>query len=87
MRSAFDDLALLHDKDLIGTLDRREAVRDGYHRPALDEFFARRLNVSFHLGIQRAGGFIEQKIRGLAQQSACYGYTLLLASKQKKNID
>ena len=37
MRAALDDMALLNDEDLVGALDCREPVGDGYDRSSLDQ--------------------------------------------------
>src|SRR5579872_6368197 len=77
MCAALDDVALLHDQNLIGSLDRGKAMGNGDSRASLDQLFQRRLNAPLGLRIQRTRRFIQQQIRSLAQEGARNGDTLL----------
>ena len=77
-----DDAAGVDDEDLVGVLDRREAVGD-HDRGAPGESDAERLlHERFGLGVEVAGGFVEDHDRRVLQQQPRDGEALLLAARQ-----
>src|SRR5213080_2208815 len=65
-----DDAALVHDQDAVAGEDGGEAVRDDEGRALGHQAFERRLHVFLRLGVERGGGFVEQKERRIAQYGA-----------------
>ena len=78
--SALDDVPLLDDQDLVGAADGGEAVRDDEGRPALHEEVEAGLDQGFGLGVERAGGFVEDEDAGVGEDGAGDGETLALAA-------
>src|SRR5260370_6315029 len=70
VRSTLDDTPLLHHQNLVRSLYRREAVSDGYHGSPLAQVLQGCLNEPFYLRGERTGGFVQQPIRGPAQERA-----------------
>ena len=61
MRSPLADLTSVHHQNLVGVLDRREAVGDDDGRPPLHELFERFLDKVLALGIDRRGGLVQDE--------------------------
>ena len=80
MGAAFDDLALLDDEDLVGAADGGEPVRDDEGRAALHEVAEAVLDHRFGLGVERAGGFVEDEDARVGEDGAGDGETLTLAA-------
>ena len=58
VRPSLDDLAALEDEDLIGVLDRLEAVGDGEGGSIRREFVDRALDEHLRLGVDIAGRLV-----------------------------
>ena len=82
MRTLLNDLALLHDDDLISILDRREPM--GNYNAGLFlcayQCVQSLLNLVFTFSIKCTCGFIKQDYLWIAYQGPCYGNSLLLPS-------
>ncbi len=66
MTSVLDDLAVLHDQDLVRTHDRGEPVGDDEPRGAQPlQLFE---HLAFGLGVEMTGGLIEEQDGGAAHQ-------------------
>src|SRR5579862_4472125 len=61
MRAAFDDLALLHDHDLVGAADGGKTVRDNEGGASLHEISETVLNHFFGFGIQTGRCLVENE--------------------------
>jgi S-adenosylmethionine:tRNA ribosyltransferase-isomerase len=61
VRPALDDLSILHQKDDGCAPDRRQAVRDDERGPALQQLGHRGLDQLLALGVEVAGGFVEDE--------------------------
>ena len=61
MGAALYDAPLVDDADLVGILDGREAVGDGYRRAGLHQPLKGILHESFTLGVEGGGGFVEDE--------------------------
>ena len=68
--AALDDAALVQDEDLVGALDGVKTVGDGEHGAALHGLVERQLDGAFRLGVEGAGGFVEDQDGGVAQEGA-----------------
>ena len=80
MRALRDDAAVVHDDDAVGLQHRREPMRDDDRRAPLHQAIERGLHQSLALGIERAGRFVEQQDRRIAQDGARDGDALALAA-------
>src|SRR3954470_11585799 len=80
VRAALDDPAVVEHHDLVGVPDRRQAVGDRDRGPALRQPVERRLHVALGLGVERAGGLVEDQHRRVAQDRARDRDALLLAA-------
>src|SRR5688572_20807232 len=61
VRAPFDDASVLHQEDEIGPADRGQAVGDDEGRPAREERRHGRLNQLLALGVEIAGGLVENQ--------------------------
>src|SRR5205809_1442116 len=68
VRAALDDPPLRQHDDEVGVLHGREAVRDDEHRAVRHEPLDRLLHQPLGLGVERAGGLIENEDRWIAEQ-------------------
>src|ERR1700736_818484 len=59
--AAFEDLALFDDQDLVGAADRREPVGDDEGGSALHQEVEAALDQGFGLGVERAGGLVQDQ--------------------------
>ena len=64
----FEDLAALHHQDMVGMLDRRQAMRDHQGGAIFHQVFHRMLDEAFRLGIQRRSRLVEYQYRSVFQQ-------------------
>ena len=80
MCPGFDNGAFIHDQDAVSLEHRRQTVSDDQCRPPRHQPVERRLHQALALRIERAGGFIEQQQRRIAQNSAGDGNPLPLTS-------
>ena len=78
--AALDDEAAFDDEDLVGAADGGEAVGDDEGGAADHELVEAGLNHGLGLGIERAGGFVEDEDAGLGEQGAGDGEALALAA-------
>ena len=78
--SAFYDLTLLYDEDLVGSADGGEAVGDDEGGAALHEEIEAVLDHGFGLGVEGAGGFVEDEDAGVGEDGAGDGDALALAA-------
>ena len=78
VRAGFLDHAVFEDDDLVGFLDGGKAVRDGEHGAAFGQSLERFLDVLLGLGIERAGGLVEEQDGGVFEQRAGDAEPLLL---------
>src|SRR5262249_19986665 len=69
MRSHFAYLALVHDDDLVGALNRGEAMRDDQRGTAFDHAVEGVTDAEFSLGIYAGGGFVENQNFRIVRQS------------------
>src|SRR5579885_2746726 len=79
VRASFDDLALLHDQDLIDLAQRAETMRDGQHGTPDDEIAQRVHNLRLCLYVQVCRRFVEDENRRIAQDRAGDAEPLLLS--------
>ena len=77
------DLPLVEHEDHRRVADGAEAVRDDQHGPAGDEQAERILHRGLALGVERAGGLVEDEDRRGAQEGAGDGDALLLAAGEQ----
>ena len=82
MVAAFDDLARFQDIDPVGFAHGGEAVGDDDGGAALAEFIERFLHACFGIGVQRAGGFVEQEDRRVFEDGAGDGDALALTARK-----
>src|SRR5260370_21490527 len=68
MCPALDNASFLDNQDLIGTLNRREAMSDGDDRAPAHQRFESGLDTSLYLRVQGAGGLVQEKVRCLANE-------------------
>src|SRR5204862_2417688 len=80
MRSAFDDLALLEHKNLIGIADGTQTVGDYKCRPAGHQRCESGLNEGFAFGIQAGCGFVENQDSRVRQNGARNRHSLALTA-------
>ena len=76
----FFDATIFEDDDLIGLKNRGEAMGDGDDRAAFGEEIEGALDFLFGLGIEGTGGFIEEENRGVFEEGAGDGKSLLLTT-------
>ena len=74
--------ALIHHHDALELLDGGEAMGDHHGGAAHHQIGQALLHQQFILGIQRAGGFVQQQQRRIAQDGAGDGQALALAARQ-----
>ena len=82
VRTRFDNLALLHEMDLVALLNSTETVRNRDRGPTLRCAIQRVLNDSFTIAIESRRGFVKEQDRGVTEQSTGDGDTLLLAAAE-----
>src|SRR5262249_36237436 len=80
VRADLDDLAAFEDDDAAGVPDGAQAVGDDEAGAALHEFEERALDERFALGIEVAGGFVEDQDARVGEDGAGDGDALLLAA-------
>src|SRR5919112_3732588 len=82
MASLLDDLSSVEHHDLVGISDRGQSVRNHEDRSALHQPLDRLLNQPLRLGVQCAGGLVQDENRRVAKQRPGDGYPLPLAPGQ-----
>src|ERR1700730_6208157 len=80
MGATLDDLTLLDDEDLVGAADGGEAVGDHEGGPALHEVAQAVLDHGLGLGVEGAGGLVEDEDAGVGQDGPGDGDALALAA-------
>ncbi len=70
MFSAFSDLIIGHDENLIRVADRGETMRDRDGGAVCSQLFQTLLNPALTLIVQRAGGLIKNQDRRVFQEDA-----------------
>jgi hypothetical protein len=78
MRSLLNDLAILNHIDTVNFPDGGQAVSNDDGRPAFHQAVQGFLDDALALGVEAAGGFVEQQHRGVFQNSPGNGYPLPL---------
>ena len=78
--SRLDDAALVDDEDAVGVADGGEAVGDEEGGSSLHEGFEGLLDETLALGIEGAGGFVEDEDGRVAEDGACDGDALALTA-------
>ena len=79
VRSHFAQLALVHDDDLVGALNRGETMGDDDGGAAFDHSLQGIANAEFGFGIDTGSGFIEDQDCGVMRQGAGERDELLLS--------
>jgi len=86
MGALFDDPAVLHHHDPVGVLHGGQAVRNDQRRAlalvAVQRAVERRLHHALALGVQCAGGLVQQEQWWVLEQCPCNGDALALAARQ-----
>jgi len=82
MSARLDNLALLHEVDLVALLYTAETVRDRDRGTTLGRSIQRVLNDSFTVAVEGRGGFIKEQNSGVTEQSTGDGDTLLLTAAE-----
>jgi hypothetical protein len=82
MGASFDEVALVQNDDDVGPGDGAESVGDGERGAACLEPLDGGLDQTFTLGIQRAGGFVENQNLRIGDDGAGDGKPLALAARQ-----
>jgi len=80
--AALDNATVFHDDDPIGAADRRKTVADDQHGSVSGEPFQGVLDHVLGFAVDRAGRFIEQQDRRVAEQGAGQRDPLALAAGQ-----
>jgi hypothetical protein len=83
MRPTFHHHALINHIDDIRLLDRAKSVRNSNRCPPPRRGIQRGLDDLLGLGVQGAGGFVEEEDLGVAEESAGDGETLFLAAGEE----
>ena len=74
--------AVVHDDDVIGVADGREAVGNDYAGASLHELVEGLLDGEFALGVEGAGGFVEYEDGRVFEYGACYAKALALPATE-----
>src|SRR3989338_7879101 len=82
MRACLGHLALVNDKNSISADDRGEAVGDDNHSLLSGDFFNRFLNQPFRVGVQVAGGFVENENTWVYQHGSGNTNSLFLSARE-----
>ncbi|KAG1246977.1 hypothetical protein G6F65_020402 [Rhizopus arrhizus] len=82
MAAAFDDAAVGQHDDLVRVRHGGQAVGDDQRAAALADFPQVRLDFAFGVGVQRAGGLVEQEDGRVLQDRARNGHALLFPARQ-----
>jgi hypothetical protein len=82
MGSLFDRATLVHHDDAVGVAHRRQPMGDDQRGAPGAQPGQRLLHQRLVLGIQRAGGFVEQQDARVAQQRAGQRDALPLPARQ-----
>ncbi|MNI56600.1 hypothetical protein D3C73_1116120 [compost metagenome] len=82
MRPYRHQLPLIHHCDPVGVFNRGQAMGDHQSGSVLHQARQRLLDQVLTLGIEGAGGFVEEQDRGVHQQRAGDGQALALAAGQ-----
>jgi len=77
-----DDPAIVHDQYPVESGDRREPVRDRDHGLAFHHSIERRLDRRFHLAVEGACGFVQNKDRRVLQDHPGKRYPLPLPARE-----
>ena len=82
MRPHRHQLALVHHGNPVGILHRGQPVGDHQRGAPFHQLRQRLLDQVFALGVQRAGGFVQQQDRCIHQQGPGDGQALALAARK-----
>ena len=85
MSAHFADLAFVHDDDLVGTLDGREAVGNDQRGASFDHAAERVAHFEFGFGIDARSGFVEDQNLRLVRQGAGERDELLLSGRKRRS--
>src|SRR6266480_2247067 len=77
-----DDAPFRQHDDEVGVLHGRKTMRDDEHGAVRHQAVDRLLHQPLRFGVERAGRFVENQDRGIAQQRACDRNPLALAAAQ-----
>ena len=77
---ALNDAPIFHQEDQVGPADGREPMSDHEGRPPCEQGGHRRLNELLALGVQVAGGLVEDEDLGRRQDGPRDGQALFLAA-------
>ena len=80
----FDDPAAVHHHDAIGGAYRRQPVSDHQRGAALHQPFERLLDQPLAFRVERAGRFVEQQDRRIAQQGPRNRQALALPAREPR---
>ena len=86
MSTAFDNLAMIHDKDEIGMPDRRETVSNGEDRAVLHEIRERVLHKPFGHGVKGACRLVKDEYGRIAEDCARDCDPLTLTAGKRKAL-
>ena len=86
MRAAFHDAAGVEHHDLVGAAHGGEAVRDDQHRPVAHQLLDGLLHQPLALGVERAGGLVEDQDGRVAEQRPRDGHPLPLAAGEARPL-
>ena len=81
VRSAFDHVAVAHDKDQIGVFDGGQAMRNDKAGASLCQLIHRPLDQKLGAGIDRRGGLVKDEHGRILQHGTCNGQQLLLPGR------
>ena len=80
VRALLGDDPAVHDQDPVGPRDRREPVGDDEDRATGHQVVERGLHEALALGVERAGGLVEDQDRRVAEDRPGDGEPLALAA-------
>ena len=84
MRPGRDDTTLIQHHDTIGFFDRGQSVRDDQRGARCAQLVHRRLHRTLAFRIKRAGGFVQQQYRRVAQDGTGNGNPLFLTTRKHR---
>ena len=80
MGAFLDDAAMVHHQNAIGFENGGQSMGDDQRRAVAHDAFKGTLHRRFTFGVERAGGFVEQQDRRIAQDGPGDGDALALAA-------
>ena len=82
MGALFNDASVVHDTYAVGICDGAQSMGDDYRGAVAHQSLKRLLNETFALGIERGGGLVENKHRGILEYRSGDADTLALAPRK-----